>query len=95
MTNRFERARDLRQLRFMLSTLRAYQDGASTLPRLSEDLDLLLLSLSGVDGDFEARIRAELPSPEANRSDASRAVSRLTKLVEAAIERHAREQPRA
>ncbi|HEX5370877.1 MAG TPA: hypothetical protein VFY10_15835 [Dehalococcoidia bacterium] len=93
MTNRFERARDLRQLRFMLSTLRSYSEGASSLPRLVEDIDLLLLSLSGADGGFEAKVRAALPAPDTKSSSAKRAVSKLMRLVEDAIKRHEREQP--
>jgi hypothetical protein len=93
MTNRFERARDLRQLRFMLSTLRSYSNGASSLPRLIEDIDLLLLTLSGADRVFEAKVRDALPSPDAKASDARRAVSKLTSVVEDAIKRHERELP--
>jgi hypothetical protein len=95
MTNRFERARDLRQLKFMLSTLRSYADGASSLPRLVEDLDLLLLSLSGAGQGFEQKVRETMPRPDAKASDAKRAVSRLTRIVEDAIKRHEREQPGA
>jgi hypothetical protein len=95
MTNRFERARDLRQLKFMLSTLRSYQNGASSLPRLHEDIDLLLLSLSGSDRDFETRVREALPDPEANPNDTRRGIVRLTSLVEDAIQRHERDQQRA
>ena len=95
MTNRFERARDLRQLRFMLSTLRSYDEGASSLPRLVEDIDLLLLSLSGADDGFEAKVRAALPAAGAKPSDARRAVSKLSGIVEDAIKRHERELPGA
>ena len=77
----------------MLSTLRSYNEGASSLPRLIEDIDLLLLSLSGADHGFEAKVRTVLPAADAKPSDAKRAVSKLTAIVEDAIKRHEREQP--
>ena len=79
----------------MLSTLHAYSEGASSLPRLVEDMELLLLSLSGTDKGLEDKVRGAMPKPDAKASDAKRAVSKLRGVVEDALKRHEREQPGA
>jgi hypothetical protein len=109
--NQFERARDLRQLRFMRSTLQSYESGNSTLPRLIEDLEELLLSLSDENADWRSQFRAAWSVLEERYTlllergqddvDASstattgQAVQRLTDLVEGEIARREREQPGA
>jgi hypothetical protein len=106
MSNEFERARDLRQLRFMLSTIRSYESGASTFPRLVEDLDELLRSLSDEDEawreQFEAAWsvleerytvvleRGESDVDETSATMTQHAVTRLADLVSAEIQRRER-----
>ena len=92
MTNRFERARDLRQLRFMLSALRSYQSGAADLPRLLEDLDELSLMLSDDDPKWRQRFGETRKLFEKNAKKASR---EMEKLLESEIKRREREQPDA
>jgi len=109
--NRFEHARDLRQLRFMLSTLRSYEAGNSTLPRLIEDLEELLLSLSDENPAWREQFktawsvleerytllleRGEDDVDPASTTTTNQAVRRLTDLVEAELGRREREQPGA
>ncbi len=109
--NQFERARDLRQLRFMLSTIRSYEAGNSTLPRLSEDLEELLLSLSDANREWREQFRAAWSVLEerytlllergeddvdpASTTMPAQAVQRLTDLVESEIARRERDQPNA
>ena len=109
--NQFERARDLRQLRFMLSTLRSYESGNSTLPRLIEDLEELHLSLSDENPDWHEQFRAAWSVLEerytlllergrddvdaASTTMTSQAIQRLTELVDSEIKRREGEQPRA
>jgi hypothetical protein len=90
MTNRFERARDLRQLRFMLSALRAYEEGASNLPRLLEDIDELLLMLSDDNPKWKQRFVATRTIFAKNPK---KGASELKKLLEAEIKRRERELP--
>ena len=109
--NQFERARDLRQLRFMLSTLRSYEAGNSTLPRLIEDLEELLLSLSDANPEWREQFktawsvleerytllleRGEDDVDAASANVPAQAVQRLTQLVESEIARRERDQPKA
>ena len=58
MTNQFERARDLRQLRYMLSTIDAYKSGSSSYPRLVEDLEVLLHSVSDANPPWREQFHA-------------------------------------
>jgi len=88
MTNRFERARDLRQLRFMLSAIRAYERGAATLPRLTEDLDELFLMLSDDNQKWRGQFLDSRKSLEANSQKTAR---RLSQLLEAEIKRRERD----
>ena len=88
MTNRFERARDLRQLRFMLSAIRAYETGASPLPRLTEDLDELFLMLSDDTQKWRERFIDTRKSLEKN---SQKSLRRLTQLLEAEIKRRERD----
>jgi hypothetical protein len=88
MTNRFERARDLRQLRFMLSAIRAHETGASPLPRLTEDLDELFLMLSDDNSKWRAQFLDARKSLEKN---SQKAVRRLSQLLEAEIKRRERD----
>ena len=82
MTNRFERARDLRQLRFMLSAIRAYETGASPLPRLAEDLDELFLMLSDDNHKWRNQFLDTRKSLEKN---SQKTVRHMTQLLEAEI----------
>jgi hypothetical protein len=107
--NQFERARDLRQLRFMRSTLSSYDSGNSTLPRLIEDLEELLLSLSDENAEWREQFhrawsvleerytllleRGQDDVDAASTTATSQAVQRLTDLVEGEIARREREQP--
>ena len=107
--NQYERARDLRQLRFMLSTLRSYESGNSTLPRLIEDLEELLLSLSDENPVWREQFKTAWSVIEERYTlllergqddvDApstamtNQAVQRLMVLVEGEIARRVREQP--
>jgi hypothetical protein len=109
--NQFERARDLRQLRFMLSTLRSYEAGQSNLPRLIEDLEELLLSLSDENPEWRDQFRTawsvleerytlllergEHDVDAASRTTTNQAVQRLTDLVAAEIARRGRGRPSA
>jgi hypothetical protein len=109
--NQFERARDLRQLRFMQSTLSSYESGNSTLPRLIEDLEELLLSLSDENPEWREQFRTawsvleerytlllergQDDVDEASTTTTSQAVQRLNDLVAAEIERRRRDQPGA
>lgn len=109
--NSFERARDLRQLRFMRSTLQAYESGSSPLPRTIEDLEELLLSLSDDNPEWREQFRTAWSVLEerytlllergqddvdpASTSMTGQAVQRLTDLVESEITRREREQPGA
>jgi hypothetical protein len=111
MSNQFERARDLRQLRFMQSTIRSYESGSSTLPRLIEDLEELLLSISESNPDWREQFHAAWSVleerytlllerdaddvDEASTTYTAQAVQRLNDLVSREIERHEREQPGA
>jgi hypothetical protein len=108
--NQFERARDLRQLRFMLSTLRSYESGNSTLPRLVEDLEELLLSMSDENPEWREQFhkawsvleerytllleRGQDDVDAASTNTPSQAVQRLTALVESEIQRRERGQPK-
>ena len=107
--NRFEHARDLRQLRFMLSTLRSYESGNSGLPRLIEDLEELLLSISDDNPEWRGQFRTAWSVLEerytlliergqddvdpASTNMTSRAIQRLTDLVESEIARRERDHP--
>ena len=109
--NAFERARDLRQLRFMRSTLQAYESGRSTLPRTIEDLEELLLSLSDENPVWREQFRTAWSVLDerytlllergqgdvdaASTAMTSQAVQRLTDLVEAEIARREGGQFRA
>ena len=109
--NQFERARDLRQLRFMLSTLNAYESGNSGLPRLIEDLEELLLSLSDENPAWHEQFKTAWSVLEerytlllergqddvdaGSSAMTGQAVQRLTELVASEIERREREQPDA
>ena len=88
MTNRFERARDLRQLRFMLSAIRAYETGASPLPRLTEDLDELFLMLSDDNMKWRDQFLNTRKPLEKNPQKTAR---RLNQLLEAEIKRRERD----
>jgi hypothetical protein len=92
MTNRFERARDLRQLRFMLSAIRSYEASAATLDRLIADLTDLEIMLSGVDAKWRERLNAARASLAKNPK---KAVRSLTRLLETEIALREREQPDA
>jgi hypothetical protein len=107
--NSYERARDLRQLRFMRSTLSAYEAGDSTLPRTIEDLEELLLSLSDENPEWREQFRTAWSVLEerytlllergqddvdaASTAMTGQAVQRLSDLVDAEIARREREQP--
>jgi hypothetical protein len=109
--NQYERARDLRQLRYMRSTLHSYAAGNSTLPRLIEDLEELLLSLSDGEPAWQEQFKAAWSVLEerytlllergqddvdaASTSTTSQAVQRLTDLVESEIVRREQERPNA
>jgi hypothetical protein len=108
--NQFERARDLRQLRFMLSTLRSYTAGNSSLPRLIEDLEELLLSLSDenpvwrkqfktawsvLEERYTLLLERGQTDVEAGSTATGQAIQRLTDLVEDEIARRERAQPGA
>ena len=109
--NEFERARDLRQLRFMLSTLSSYREGNSSLPRLIEDLEELLLSLSDENPEWKDQFRTawtvleerytlllergEEDVDAASTNMPTQAVQRLTDLVESEIARREGEQSNA
>ena len=109
--NQFERARDLRQLRFMRSTLQSYESGNSSLPRLIEDLEELLLSISDENTEWREQFRTAWSVLEerytlllergqddvdaASTTMTTQAVQRLTDLVENEIARREREQPGA
>jgi hypothetical protein len=110
MSNQFERTRDLRQLRFMLSTITSYESGGATLPRLIEDLEVLLLSLSDDNPDWREQFKTAWSVLEerytlllergANDVDAgstftSQAVARLKDLVTAEIDRRERDERNA
>ena len=88
MTNRFERARDLRQLRFMLSAIRAYETGAAPLSRLTEDLDELFLMLSDDNQKWRQQFIDIRKSLEKN---SQKTLRRLTQLLEAEIKRRERD----
>jgi hypothetical protein len=88
MTNRFERARDLRQLRFMLSAIHAYETGASSLARLVEDIDELFLMLSDDNQKWRDQFVDSRKSLEKN---SPKTVRRLTQLLEAEIRRRERD----
>jgi hypothetical protein len=107
--NQFERARDLRQLRFMRSTLQSYDAGSSSLPRLIEDLEELLLSLSDENSEWREQFhtawsvleerytvlleRGQDDVDAGSTTMTSQAVQRLTELVDGEIARREREQP--
>ena len=109
--NRFEQARDLRQLRFMLSTLQSYEAGNSTLPRLIEDLEELHLSLSDDNADWHQQFRTAWSVLEerytlllergqdavdaASTATTGQAITRLTDLVATEIARRESENPGA
>jgi|SRR5690606_16782117 len=109
--NQFERARDLRQLRFMRSTLLAYESGSSSLPRLIEDLEELLLSLSDENPDWRDQFRKAWSVLEerytlllergqddvdaASTAMTGQAVQRLKDLVDGEIARRERDHPGA
>ena len=92
MTNRFERARDLRQLRFMLSALHSYQGGAADLSRLLEDLDELSMMLSDDNAKWRQRFAETRNQFEKNPKKAARG---MEKLLDSEIKRREREQPDA
>ncbi len=95
----------------MLSTLQSYQTGNSTLPRLIEDLEELLLSLSDENPKWREQYRKAWSVLEerytlllergqddvdaASMKITSQAVQRLTDLVSGEIARRARDQRRA
>ena len=89
MTNRFERARDLRQLRFMLSAIRAFESGATDKARLTEDLDELFLMLSDDNQKWRKQF---LDARKPLEKNPPKAVKRLGQLLEAEIKRREREQ---
>lgn len=109
MSNQFERARDLRQLRFMLSTLQSYEAGNATLPRLVEDLEELLISLSDDNPEWRDQFyaawsvleerytlmleRGESKVDPTSAAFTEQAVQRLHDLVVREIERRAGAQP--
>jgi hypothetical protein len=106
--NQFERARDLRQLRFMLSTLHSYEAGNSGLARVVEDLEELLLSLSDDNPAWRDQFRAAWSVLEerytlllerglddvdaASTTMTGQAVQRLVDLVESELQRRERGQ---
>jgi hypothetical protein len=95
----------------MSSTLSAYESGNSTLPRLIEDLEELLLSLSDENPEWREQFktawsvleerytllleRGEDDVDAASTNTTNQAVQRLTDLVESEITRREREQPGA
>ena len=89
MTNRFESARDLRQLRFMLSAIRAFESGAASQSRLRRDLDELFLMLSDDNQRWRKQFLDALKPLEKNPS---KAVKRLGHLLEAEIKQRERNQ---
>jgi hypothetical protein len=89
MTNRFERARDLRQIRFMLSALRAYQSGAADLSRLLEDLDELFVMLSDDNPKWRKRFADTRKLFDKNPKKAS---NEMGKLLEGEIKRRELEE---
>lgn len=109
--NEFERARDLRQLRFMASTIRSYESGNSTLPRLIEDLEELLLSLSDENPEWREQFRTAWSVLEerytlllergeddvdaASTAMPTQAVQRLSDLVQSEIARRQGASPNA
>jgi len=88
MTNRFERARDLRQLRFMLSAIRAFESGASSRERVLQDLDELFLMLSVDNSKWRGQFVDTRKSFEKNPH---KAIKRLGQLLEGEINRRERE----
>jgi hypothetical protein len=103
MSNQFERARDLRQLRYMLSTIDAYKSGSSDFAHLVEDLEVLFHSISDTNRAWREQFRAawsvleerytlvlERGQEDVDETAATfttQAVERLSGLVSAEIER--------
>jgi hypothetical protein len=95
----------------MLSTLRSYEAGQNTLPRLIEDLEVLRLSLSDENPPWHEQFRTAWSILEerhtlllergqdgvdaASTSKTTQAMRRLTDLVEGEIARRERDRPDA